>query len=185
VLVLSEVVDLLGKTNLPVLPPWGTGLAIEGLHRAGLPVTRELCPQLRFGRGLDNRRFKATGFRYRYTTRETILRLREQQRLAPIVGRQSGSSYRYESAVEEFLRFSPSVRQANARPALPPENTAPGVRRGGGYDGLTAKEILALLPSLERADLERLRDHEAAHAKRQSVLRGIERLLERQETSVH
>src|SRR3954471_3994135 len=117
VLVLSEVVDLLGKTMAPVLPPWGTGLAVAALHRAGAPISRDLCPQLRFGRGLDNRRFKATGFRYRFTTRESVIRLREQQKLAPITRGQNGA-YRYEAAVEEFLRFSPSVRQANARPQL-------------------------------------------------------------------
>jgi UDP-glucose 4-epimerase len=38
VLVLSEVIDLLGKTMAPVLPPWGTGLAVQAAHRAGLPI---------------------------------------------------------------------------------------------------------------------------------------------------
>jgi UDP-glucose 4-epimerase len=182
VLVLSEVVSLLGKTMAPVLPPWGTTPAVEALHRAGAPITRDLCPQLRFGRALDNRRYKATGFRYQSTTRETILRLREQQKLAPILRGATGSSYRYEAAVEEFLRFSPSVRQANARPQLPPTNTAPRAHRAGGegYSGLTAKEILALLPSLSPDDLARLREHEAQNAGRQSVLRGIDRLLKRE-----
>src|SRR3712207_8582896 len=44
---------------------------------------------LRFGRGMDNRRIKATGYRFGYTTRETVLKLREHQRLAPIVGSRS------------------------------------------------------------------------------------------------
>jgi UDP-glucose 4-epimerase len=182
VLVLSEIVDLLGKTMAPVLPPWGTGLAVEALDRAGVPISRDLCPQLRFGRALDNRRYKATGFRYQSTTRETVLRLREQQKLAPIMRGGTGSSYRYEAAVEEFLRFSPSVRQANARPQLPPRNTAPRPHRAGGegYSDLTAKEILGLLPSLGHEDLARLREHEVANAGRQSVLRGIDRLLARE-----
>jgi UDP-glucose 4-epimerase len=179
VLVLSEVIDLLGKTMAPVLPPWGTGLAVAALRRAGTPIHPEMLPQLRFGRALDNRRYKATGFRYQSTTRETVLRLREQQKLAPIMAGTNGA-YRYEAAVEEFLRFSPSVRQPNARPALAPANSAPG-RRGGTdtYSALTAKEILALLPSLGADDLTALREHEATHARRQSVLRGIDRLLER------
>jgi UDP-glucose 4-epimerase len=186
VLVLSEVIDLVGKTMAPVLPPWGTGPAVTALRRLRAPLYPEMVPQLRFGRALDNRRFKATGFRYRWTTREAVLRLREQQRLEPILRHAIGTTYRYEAAVEEFLRFSPSVRQPNARPLLP-SNTAPRARRTAtdSFSDLRAKEILALLPSLSREDLTALREHEAAHAQRPTVLRGIDRLLERHEASAH
>jgi UDP-glucose 4-epimerase len=205
VLALSEVVDLLGKTMAPVLPPWGTGVAAGALRRAGAQISDEMLPQLRFGRALDNRRFKATGFRYQHTTREAILRLREQQKLEPILRGAAGASYRYEAAVEEFLRFSPSVRQANLRPQLSPTNTAPRSghavaestddrdrdgdapaaprRPETAYGSLTAREILALLPSLGPADLQALRDHETGHAQRASVLRGIDRLLAGHPTS--
>jgi UDP-glucose 4-epimerase len=193
VLVLSEVTDLLGKPMAPVLPPWGTGLAVQAARRGGLPIPPEMLPQLRFGRALDNRRYKATGFVYQHTTRETVLRLREQQRLAPIL-RGARSSYRYEAAVEEFLRFSPSVHQANARPQLAPANSAPRARLSTlqqvgsaepdqreapstPYASLPAREILSVLPSLSREDLETLRAHEAAHARRATVLKGIDRLL--------
>jgi UDP-glucose 4-epimerase len=191
VLVLSEVIDLLGKTMLPVLPPWGTGPASQALRRAGVPIQSEMLPQLRFGRALDNRRYKATGFRYQHTTRETVLRLREQQRLEPILRGAVGSSYRYESAVEEFLRFSPSVRQPNVRPAEPAANSAPGERSEPerlqapaaaraattAYGSLPAREILRILPSLRHEDLRALRDHEVANAARATVLRSIDRLL--------
>jgi UDP-glucose 4-epimerase len=193
VLVLSEVVDLLGKAMVPALPPWGTGLAAQALRRAGVPIQSEMLPSLRFGRALDNRRYKATGFVYQHTTRETVLRLREQQRLEPILRGAVGSSYRYESAVEEFLRFSPSVRQSNVRPApLPPANSAPGERSEQeqleaaapepppsttAYGSLPAREILAILPSLSHEDLRALREHEVHHAARATVLRGIDRLL--------
>ncbi len=40
---------------------------------------------LRFGRGVDNRLFKATGFRYGYTSRETADQLGEHLRLEPIL----------------------------------------------------------------------------------------------------
>jgi len=202
VLVLSEVIDLLGKTMAPILPPWGTGLATQALRRAGVAIQPEILPQLRFGRALDNRRYKATGFVYQHTTRETILRLREQQRLEPILRGAVGSSYRYESAVEEFLRFSPSVRQPNARPApLAPANSAPRARLAGeqqereqlappprppattAYGSLPAREILAMLPSLSHEDLRALREHEAANAGRSTVLRSIDRLLSAQPTS--
>ena len=205
VLVLSEVIDLLGKAMAPVLPPWGTGLAVQAARRAGLPIQPEMLPQLRFGRALDNRRYKATGFVYQHTTRETVLRLREQQRLEPILRGVTGSSYRYEAAVEEFLRFSPSVHQPNTRPQLTPENSAPRSRAAAPpataeltdgtaaaaapaptpYAALPAREILAVLPSLSAEDLRALREHEAANARRQTVLRGIDRLLDRASASAH
>jgi UDP-glucose 4-epimerase len=109
VLALSEILDLLGKTNLPVLPPFGTGAAMYVLRRLGLRIPDDMLAYLRFGRGLDNRRLKASGYRYRYTTRETVLKLREHQRLAPLTAGVK-DAYRYEQEVEEFLRRSPSVR---------------------------------------------------------------------------
>jgi len=110
VLVLSEVAGLLGKLPVPILPPWGTSLATTLLRRLGVPVTPEMLRLLRFGRGLDNRRLKATGFHYRYTSRETVLKFAEPLRLHPIV-RAMQEPYRYERAVEEFLRWSPYVKR--------------------------------------------------------------------------
>jgi UDP-glucose 4-epimerase len=108
VLALTEVAGLLGKTYVPVLPPWGTGLAAAALRRLGLNVPAEMLNQLRFGRGVDNRRYKATGFEYGHTSRETVLKLGEHLRLDPIV-RGAQEPYRYEREVEEFLRWSPHV----------------------------------------------------------------------------
>jgi UDP-glucose 4-epimerase len=233
VLALSEIISLLGKIPAPVLPPWGTGLAAGALRRAGLVrIPPELLNLLRFGRGMDNRRMKATGYRFRYTTRETVLKLREHQRLAPIVS--ATPAYRYEREVEDFLRWSPSVRhgagdgrgalgrptphqlaelrrvlaaleaegvQTNVAPGerpadapaeaqppagaatTPPEpGAAPGASGGGArFEDLTARELIGLLPSLDREDLERLRDHERAHAGRRTVLAAIDGLLERED----
>src|SRR3954451_7593948 len=109
VLALSEVIGLLGKTYAPILPPWGTGLAAAILKRLGLRVPPEMLQQMRFGRGVDNRKLKATGFQYRYTTRETILKLAEHMRLHPVL-RGVQEPYRYEREVEDFLRWSPHVR---------------------------------------------------------------------------
>ena len=75
VLAFSEAVSLLGKPYAPVLPPWGTGIAVGVLRRAGLRIPPEMLSQLRFGRGLDNRKLKATGFGYRYTSREAVIKL--------------------------------------------------------------------------------------------------------------
>jgi UDP-glucose 4-epimerase len=110
VLALSEVVGLLGKRYLPVLPPWGTGLAVGPLRRLGLRVPDEMLNQLRFGRGVDNRKLKATGFRYQYTTREAVLNLGENMRLRPVMAGVA-EPYRYEREVEAFLRWSPNVRR--------------------------------------------------------------------------
>ena len=41
--------------------------------------------QIRFGRGLDNRRFKATGFEYGHTSREAVAKLGERLRLDPVM----------------------------------------------------------------------------------------------------
>jgi UDP-glucose 4-epimerase len=114
VLALTEVVGLLGKTYAPILPPWGTGLAASALKRLGMNVPPEMLQQMRFGRGIDNRKLKATGYRYRYTTRETVLKLAEHMRLHPVV-RGAREPYRYEREVEDFLRWSPHVRNPSYR----------------------------------------------------------------------
>jgi UDP-glucose 4-epimerase len=172
VLTLSEVASLLGKPALPVLPSWGTVLAAGQLRRLGLQIPVELLRQLRFGRGLDNRRLKATGYAYRYTTREAVLKLRGQQR--PLLG--SGEdAYRYEREVEEFLRWSPSVRSASAaggRNANPPEHPRPG-----SYDELDAGEVIEVISSLEPGALNRLRHYEASHRAREGVLEALDREL--------
>jgi UDP-glucose 4-epimerase len=110
VLALSEAVGLLGKLALPILPPFGTGLVVGPLRRLGLRIPSEMSNQLRFGRGLDNRPYKATGFRYGYTTRETVLRFGEHLRLGQVM-RGAEHEYTYEREVEEFLRWSPHVRR--------------------------------------------------------------------------
>jgi UDP-glucose 4-epimerase len=125
VLALTEVAGLLGKPYAPILPPWGTGLAATALRRLGLRVPPEMLNQLRFGRGVDNRRYKATGFEYGYTSRETVMKLAEHLRIDPIV-RGAREPYRYEREVEEFLRWSPHVRTSRTReaPALSREQVA-------------------------------------------------------------
>jgi UDP-glucose 4-epimerase len=182
VLALTEVADLLGKQWVPLLPPWGTGLAATALRRTGLTIPPEMLQQLRFGRALDNRKLKATGYRYAFTTRETVLRLREHQRVAPLLGVRNGDGYRYEREVEEFLRRSPSVVRRNRAPE-PVRNVTPGGRphrpaaAPPEYDQLEAQEVIALLRTLGAEDLEALRSYEAGRAGREDVLRAIEALL--------
>ncbi|HYH59684.1 MAG TPA: NAD-dependent epimerase/dehydratase family protein [Thermoleophilaceae bacterium] len=211
VLALSEVAGLLGKPFLPFLPPWGTGLALTPLRRLGVRVPPELMNLLRFGRGVDNRRLKATGFDYRYTTREAVLRLGEHLRLSPIL-KGAREPYRYEREVEEFLRWSPSVQGSEAplmrmSPAEIAElqkmldgivqitkdttdEPAPAAARQDplptgpepvleDYNELEAEEIIALLGSLERRELEALRELESDARSRPSVLHAIDSVLAR------
>ena len=129
VLALSEVTGLLGKPFVPILPPWGTGMAAAALRRAGLELPPEMLNQLRFGRAQDNRKLKATGYRFRYTTREAVRKFRESLQLEPLLAVGGREPYRYEREVEEFLRYSPSVRTGQARARLqnvaPPEHELP------------------------------------------------------------
>jgi UDP-glucose 4-epimerase len=216
VLALSEVASLLGKPYMPILPPWGTGLALAPLRRIGVRVPPELMNLLRFGRGVDNRKLKAAGFGYRYTTREAVLKLGEHLRLSPIL-KGAREPYRYEREVEEFLRWSPSVQGSEspltrlspqeiaelqklleglasvqsppaaeresvksrdtpvrqAPPAAAPEPLLPD------YDELEAEEIISLLGSLERLELEALRELETESRGRPSVLHAIDSVLAR------
>ena len=252
ILALSEVAGLLGRMYAPVLPPWGTGLALGPLRRLGAPVPPEMLGQLRYGRGLDNRKIKATGFVYRYTTRETVQSFAEFLRLRPIIGGMR-EPYRYEREVEEFLRWSPHVRNPNYRgdshlsadelvelqkllttygdPSSPvgaggtgggaraaqadrvaraaraaaddeerdvspdaeaveeepqqpaPDAPTPGEATNGSpverYEDLDADEIVALLDSLEDADLQALRDYESGSGARPRVLAAIDAVVAR------
>ena len=127
VLALSEAISVLGKRAAPVLPPFGTGLLAGPLRAVGVRFPDEMLNLMRFGRGLDNRRLKAEGFRYGLTSREAVARLGEHLRLHPVM-RGVEESYRYEREVEDFLRWSPHVR-----------------RERGGREGVEAdREVLGI-----------------------------------------
>ena len=110
VLSLSEAIGLLGKLPAPVLPPWGTRLLAAPLRRLGFRIPDEMINLLRFGRGVDNRLLKSTGFRYGYTSREAMTKFGEHLRIRPVM-KGVERTYTYEREVEEFLRWSPHVRR--------------------------------------------------------------------------
>ncbi|HEY2159802.1 MAG TPA: NAD-dependent epimerase/dehydratase family protein [Solirubrobacteraceae bacterium] len=182
VLALSEVVSLLGKPMLPVLPPWGTTFAASQLRRAGVRVPVELLRQLRFGRGLDNRRLKACGYRYRYTTREAVVRLRAHQRLRPLL-RSGVEPFQYEREVEDFLRWSPSVQSASEGARASGKPSAASVPPLTSYDDLSGEEVIEVVTSLEVDDLEALARYETSHRARRGVLAAIDRSLARKRPS--
>jgi UDP-glucose 4-epimerase len=110
VLALSEIASLLSKPFAPLLPPWGTSLATGLTNRIGIRIPEEVRQQLRYGRGLDNRKLKQSGYRFQLTTREAVQAFAAALRLKPL--RESADApYRYEREVEEFLRWSPSVHR--------------------------------------------------------------------------
>jgi UDP-glucose 4-epimerase len=197
VLALSEVIGLLGKRPAPVLPPWGTGLVVGPLRRLGLPVPDEMLNQLRFGRGLDNRKLKSTGFAYQYTSREAVLKLGEHLRLSPVLAGIS-EPYRYEREVEEFLRWSPHVRREPIRgggdeglfATSPPIDEAAGSRRRAAErraaarppddpsipdpSRLEAEEVIAALVHLDAAGLDEVERRERSGPAREVVLEAID-----------
>ena len=98
--------------------------------------------------------------------------LRAAMRLRPLLG--SGSEpYRYEPDLEEFLRWSPSVRTARERAAE--GDTAPK----DGFDALSAGELIDLIGSLEIDALRALRRYEAEHQRRAEVLEALDASLVR------
>ena len=86
----------------------------RALRRAGVHPARD-AQQLRYGRGVDNRRLKAAGAPLRHTTRETVQAFAEHLRVAAASA--EGEGYQYEREVEEFLRWSPPVRRERRPPA--------------------------------------------------------------------
>ena len=140
VLVLSEVIDLLGKRALPVLPPWGTGLAAAGAETVRIqdPARGAAAAALR----ARDRQPQAQGGRLQLranTTREAVSAFAEYLRLRSVMGRMA-EPYRYEKEVEDFLRRSPSVRQplppGRADALLPPAPRLRSTGPRGAPDGL-------------------------------------------------
>jgi UDP-glucose 4-epimerase len=104
----SEICTIVGKRRV-AMPPLLTNLAAEPLRMTGvLNLPPEMLDLLRFGRGLDNRRYKEAGFRYRYSTTGTVEAFAQGLRLEKTLG-SSAPTYRYQREVEDFFRHSPAV----------------------------------------------------------------------------
>lgn len=113
----SEIVALAGRRSIP-MPPVGVVAATAPLRRLGLvDLPPEIITLLTYGRGVDNRAFKATGFRYSHTTAGAVDAFVESLRLRRTVG--AGPEYRYEDDVENFFRHSPAVLRGADGPVRP------------------------------------------------------------------
>ena len=107
----SEVASICGKRTIP-LPPFGTGILAAPLARFGVELPPELLDLLRYGRGVDNRRLKRTGFDYRFTSAGTVADFVEAVRIRNTVGDEP--AYQYERDVEQFFRHSPAIVRDDA-----------------------------------------------------------------------
>ncbi len=104
----SEVCAVVGKRRV-ALPPLLTNWAMEPLRVTRLlRLPPETLMWLRYGREIDNDRYKQVGFRYLYTTSGCVEAFAQRLRLAKAVGGRDGS-YRYQREVEDFFRHSPAV----------------------------------------------------------------------------
>lgn len=104
----TEVASICGTRLFP-LPPLRPSWAIAPLLRAGVyGLPPELEALLRYGRGIDRRRFLETGFEYRYTSAGAVESFTRALRLRRHAG-PPPPDYVYEPDLEHFFRSSPSV----------------------------------------------------------------------------
>jgi UDP-glucose 4-epimerase len=104
----SEVCAIVGKRRV-ALPPVFTNAAagpLRLLRVVDLPP--EMLSLLRYGKGVDNARYKQAGFRYHFSTVETVEDFARSLRLASTVGDRQ-PAYRYQRDVETFFRHSSAV----------------------------------------------------------------------------
>ena len=101
----SEVADICGTHRFPLSPY--RPFKIRPLARL-FDLPPELEDLLRYGRGVDTGRLKATGFSYRASSVGAVESFIAELRLRRAAGR-SGSTYTYQHDVEQFFAHSPSV----------------------------------------------------------------------------
>jgi UDP-glucose 4-epimerase len=104
----SEVCTIVGKRRYPMSFVF-TNLIAEPFRTLRLwDLPPEAMRLLRYGRSIDNRRYKRAGFKYSYSTAQTVEAFAQGLRLAGTIG-DKHPSYRYERDVEDFFRHSPAV----------------------------------------------------------------------------
>jgi UDP-glucose 4-epimerase len=101
----SEVAGICGTRLVPLAP--FSPLKVRPLGRL-FDLPPELEDLLRYGRGVDTRRFAATGFAYSATSAGAVRTFARSARLRRQSGRPQ-NSYTYEHDIEQFFRHSPSV----------------------------------------------------------------------------
>jgi UDP-glucose 4-epimerase len=111
----SEIMAIAGRHGIP-MPPIGIDAATGPLRRLGLvDLPPEIITLLTYGRGVDNRAFKAKGFDYLHTTAGAVEAFVQSLRLRKTVGKRT--DYKYEDDVEQFFRHSPAVLRNQPDPS--------------------------------------------------------------------
>jgi UDP-glucose 4-epimerase len=104
----SEVCAIVGKRRV-ALPPVLTSWAAEPARLLWLwDLPPEALMLLRYGRSVDNSRYKKAGFTYKHTSASTVDAFAQGIRLADTIGEKS-PTYKYQRDVETFFRHSPAV----------------------------------------------------------------------------
>jgi UDP-glucose 4-epimerase len=104
----SEVCTIVGKRRI-ALPPVFTNMAAEPLRLLRVvDLPPEMLSLLRYGKGVDNSRYKRAGFGYRFSTAGAVEDFARGLRLESTVGDRH-PAYRYQRDVETFFRHSSAV----------------------------------------------------------------------------
>ena len=125
VLALSEVIGLLGKRALPVLPPWGTGAGrCRAAARRASACRRRCSCSCATAAGSTTAGSRPPASPTATPPARPCMRFAEHLRLRSVL-KGVQEPYRYEKEVEDFLRWSPSVREREAESHKP---LVPGAR---------------------------------------------------------
>jgi len=120
----SDVCRIVGRRRVPISPV-GTGVAAGALRRLGIvDLPPEVLSLLRYGRGVDNRRFQEAGYRYRFSSAGTVDDFARSLRLRSAIGDRP-PAYRYDPGVEDFFRRSPAVVSPPTRRPRPRTDRRP------------------------------------------------------------
>jgi UDP-glucose 4-epimerase len=104
VVILSQAIKLMGKFNVPVIPPYGGALATAVMRRFGiLDWPSHLLQLIQNGRVTDIAKLTGEfGYTPQYSSRETVEDFAAKHKVRDLLAEQS--RYTYEKDLEEFLQ---------------------------------------------------------------------------------
>jgi UDP-glucose 4-epimerase len=104
IVILSQAIRIMGKRNVPVIPPFGGSLATTALRRFGIiDWPAHLLRLIQFGRVVDISRLKEDfGFTPQHSSRDTVEDYARRHRVHDLLAERG--RYTYDKDVEEFLQ---------------------------------------------------------------------------------